>query len=718
MENIDFDRPWKNDKRSWIYYKDKIEEKIEQSNGEKVKRNPNIICEEVDGNMFLLDCETARLSIWSREWETFTDVGVSALINQVEQNGAWDSREVFKETKIYYKGIELQNSYIVVDAGILEFIDIKGELERKYININRQGFTEEGQQFFEEQLYPGLLEAIRKVLRYLEKTEHLDRFCEVIKRECENDADRRQLIHLVVSVAVLAYYAMREEWKLSEKLYEPGNKIENGWAKLLEKLDGILSGHRNLLDELGKKSSFFSMSAVTMEGSMKGALRNGTKLQQKFSFLQIFLSQNHWAILQERKDSYDNWTDYLVLLESGKEYYNSIEYQKIVSVPHLEDDDEILEGWGKRLCEIRSSYLSGGDSSQQLILNWLLKNVPTVGLFSNEEGNVRASVLANKVYPSIYLNENFKFLLLQRMMKQVDEKGIQRFSTITWQRREQLACRRLSSGIYFVKRGYLSDYTYYKMVVPFDGGLWKEWGKALGKKGEKNEKMEALLGILDAMNIEGVLRRGEGCENELKNHLQKRSSGILMNMAMRVFDAVSENIVNKHYKQESTVEEILGHASGLVGQWRTIYYNAATKYIKEESASLGSETMGLSDTAENFERMLGFTQLCDMWLYCCQESDIIFKTVCEVDKIYEQYVAVNHDFEKREKIMVDYVCDRLCLKVEREVVQKGLEDYKEELLDLMRKMELLELRQRLESLKTKYSMYLFGLDAMYNNKEN
>ncbi len=154
MENIDFDRPWKNDKRSWIYYKDKIEEKIEQSNGEKVKRNPNIICEEVDGNMFLLDCETARLSIWSREWETFTDVGVSALINQVEQNGAWDSREVFKETKIYYKGIELQNNYIVVDAGILEFIDIKGELERKYININRQGFTEEGQQFFEEQLPP------------------------------------------------------------------------------------------------------------------------------------------------------------------------------------------------------------------------------------------------------------------------------------------------------------------------------------------------------------------------------------------------------------------------------------------------------------------------------------------------------------------------------------------------------------------------------------
>ena len=68
--------------------------------------------------------------------------------------------------------------------------------------------------------------------------------------------------------------------------------------------------------------------------------------------------------------------------------------------------------------------------------------------------------------------------------------------------------------------------------------------------------------------------------------------------------------------------------------------------------------------------------------------------------------------------MIDYVCDRLCLKVEREVVQKGLEDYKEELLDLMRKMELLELRQRLESLKTKYSMYLFGLDAMYNNKEN
>ena len=84
MGSVDSDRPWREEKRSWIFYKDKIEEKIEQEDGKKAKRNPNIICDEVDGNMFLLDCDTARLSIWSREWQTFTDVGVSALIGQVD----------------------------------------------------------------------------------------------------------------------------------------------------------------------------------------------------------------------------------------------------------------------------------------------------------------------------------------------------------------------------------------------------------------------------------------------------------------------------------------------------------------------------------------------------------------------------------------------------------------------------------------------------------
>lgn len=714
MGSVDSDRPWREEKRSWIFYKDKIEEKIEQEDGKKAKRNPNIICDEVDGNMFLLDCDTARLSIWSREWQTFTDVGVSALIGQVDRNGAWDSREIFKETKIYYKGIELQNKCIGVDAGILEFIDIKGELDRKYININRNGFTEQGEQFFEEQLYPGLLEAIHKVLQYLEKTEHLDRFCEIVEKACKEDIDRHQLIHLVVSVTVLAYYAMREEWNLSEKLKGAERHKENGWAELLGKLNEILSRNEVLLADLRKKTRFFYIDTCTMEESPKGQ-RNGTKQQQDFNFLQIFLPENHWAIVQERKDDYGSWIDYLVLIEGGKEHFRSQEYQKIVSVPHLEEDDERLEIWGKRLCTVRSSYLSRGDSGQQLILNWLLKNVPTVGLFANEEGNIRVNVLANKVFPSIYMNENFKFLLLRRMMDQAEEKGSQRFSTIVWQRREQLACRKLPFSIYFIKRGYLSGYTYHKAVVPFDGELWKKWKKVLDKKEGKNGKMEALFCILDAMNIEGVLGRREYCEDSLKYYLQKKSSGELMNIASKVLDDVLRGILSQELKMDFSVEEILRRSSEIIRQWSQIYYNAVSQYIGNQSKALGSETIGLDGSGSDAKELPGFPELCTMWVYCYQKPDEILATVCEVNRIYEEYISAD-EYKKREKIMIDYLTDRLYFEAKKEVVQESVESYKEELLKVMQRMERLELQRKVDGLKKKYSMYLYGLGDVYNER--
>ena len=574
MINNDADRPWKDDKRSWIFYR------------EKMKEFPNVICDEVDGNVFLLDCETARLSIWSGEWETFTDVGVSALIRQVNRNGAWDRQEIFKETKIYYKGIELQNKCIGIDAGILEFIDIKSDLERKYINISRKGFTEQGEHFFEEQLYPGLLESIHKVLRYLEKKGDIVKFKDFVEEECQKETNRPQLINLIVSVSILAYYAMREEWDISETLYEPHKEGKYSWAELLEDLNKVLLKHEDLLIELGKMTRFFSISAY-VKGNQSKENRKGLK-QYIFNFLQLFLPENHWAIVQERKDSYGSWTDYLVLLTSGKESEWAAEYHKIVTVPHMDSDDDVLEEWGRGLCEIRSSYLNSGDSGQQLILNWILKNVPTVGLFANEDGTVRVNILANKIYPSIYMNQNFKFLLLRRMMERANTDGIQSFSTITWQKSELLACKKLPFSIFFIKRGYLADYVYYKTIVPFEGNLWKQWKEILDKKREKDTKMKRILFVLDAMNIEEVLSKSEGCTRELAQYLRQKSAGELMNIASKILDSVLDIILRPDFSILNTIEDmvetILKDPSRITQQWRDIYYSIASQYMVNEKS--------------------------------------------------------------------------------------------------------------------------------------
>lgn len=156
MEN---ERPWKEQQRSWILFKDDI------------KKNPDIISGEIGGNSYFLDCESGRLSIWSEKWETFTDVGVSRLIRQerISMEGHVIPRE--KGVHIFYKGIELQKKYEEKDTELIEFIDIKKELKGNLINLSRGGFTSEGECFFETELYPGLLDAIQTVLRHIEQQE-------------------------------------------------------------------------------------------------------------------------------------------------------------------------------------------------------------------------------------------------------------------------------------------------------------------------------------------------------------------------------------------------------------------------------------------------------------------------------------------------------------------------------------------------------------------
>lgn len=172
------ERQWREQKRSWIFFRDKIAEE------------QNIISDSVDGNVFMLDCESARLSIWSEKWKTFIDVGVNSLLK--EESIARKTGEAVSsaEIRIFYKGMELEKRSVQKDAGIIEFIDIKKDLERAHINISRGGFTRRGNRFFEEEMYPGLLEAVKKVLKYLAKTVIYDSVSEKSADTVENFSDK------------------------------------------------------------------------------------------------------------------------------------------------------------------------------------------------------------------------------------------------------------------------------------------------------------------------------------------------------------------------------------------------------------------------------------------------------------------------------------------------------------------------------------------------
>ena len=61
--------------------------------------------------------------------------------------------------------------------------------------------------------------------------------------------------------------------------------------------------------------------------------------------------------------------------------------------------------------EISNSY------GIQILLEWMQKTIPTVGIFSNSDGNIRINVLCNRILPSVYMNQNFKTLIFQRIIE-------------------------------------------------------------------------------------------------------------------------------------------------------------------------------------------------------------------------------------------------------------------------------------------------------------
>lgn len=340
-------RPWREDKRSWIFYQ------------ETVQKDENLICEDIGDSVFLLDCQKVRLSIWSKKWSTVLDVGVKGILEaeNILKSGKGDGE--LKGTHIYYKGMELERRRVDRDTSLIDFIDIKKELDRSYININRYGFTESGEQFFQEELYPGLLMEIRDVLIYLEKTaeecpeagkntkDENKNFREIIKKalkkRCEDIAkyresknmeelekEKRNIAAQVISASILAYYAVRDEWELSGKLLNTESQ-KTQWTGLIDDMGETLESQNGLLEELAEISSFFNINIYDRE--RRGYISNGARgrdNKQRYTIVDFFREENNWAVLQMRRDPYSNWKSCLVLLGNknvikDKAYYAQLE---------------------------------------------------------------------------------------------------------------------------------------------------------------------------------------------------------------------------------------------------------------------------------------------------------------------------------------------------------------------------------------------------------
>lgn len=743
-------RPWREQHRSWIMFLDDI------------KSHPDLISGKVEGNIYLLDCESARLSIWSEKWETFIDVGVSRLIRQerISMEGHVAPRD--KGAHIFYKGIELQKTYIERDSELIEFIDIKKELPRRLINLSRGGFTREGEKYLKTKLYPGLLETIQSVLHDLEKQskasgeeEKSFNAADCISRNIikkadliaemldEHDEDSRKLTEyendltvLVVSSAVLSYFATRKKWSIYSKMQGYNASRGDFWFLFLERIDEILhmEKYEKVLKRLSEMTSFFNLKVYDESGGPYYIRGTRNDEQGLCYFHNIFQRNNYWAILQIRKNQLSSWASYLIFFpenhrlkgdgENGALPVRDI-YRQIDEIPHREDDS-VLEEWSQHILAVPTQSGQNDDrigadknytGGQQFILNWILKNVPTIALLCDESGNIRINVLSSKINPSIYMNKNFKFLIVQRLLEKARKENNNRFATIAWQGTEYLTCKDLSKHVLLVKRGYFSEYSCHELAVPYDKKTLENWGDQIEKGILKQEKFPQIKRLLKDMNIMGYVEEllqhdsGNKEDAEVAEFLLKEEVDIRQELEWDMIELIGLELTQEGYQPHATFQELLQPKEDRTLQWREIYKAVLRNYVdarKEENQSDDSDTgKELKPITENPY----FFALCDAWYYLLIYGESV------LDKNGLSQIQYNQPIvqpDPKEENMIRYIKENGYFHVDEADIRKNLNRYKQEILRIVQELESRDIQKEIHDFLNNYKFMLNSINLRRN----
>lgn len=713
-------RPWREEKRSWILYRDKMQE-IE-----------DIILEEVDGNTYIFDCSSARLSIWSEKWQAFADVGVSRFLKQEEERKAGGETEVYRGTKIFYKGIEIQKKYREIDAELIEFIDIKGELNRNLINLSRGGFTRDGENYLEKQLYPGLLKGVHRVLRHLEEADgFVSKVKQNMKKKCENlqlayerkgrteqktDSyyqNQRKFIAFVVSVSVLSYYAGRTEWQLEEVLNQSSVTETNSWEELIQCINEELlkPDMGKILEELSCMTNFFDLT-VFAEKNQKIIYRKIGPDGKNHFFSEIFDNSKRWAIRQMRMDEYSGWKLQLIQLSGeGQELYN-----KLISRSRTSEEDEELERWAEELCSKRHFITMHIESTAQFIMNWLLKNIPTIAMFCSSDGNVRVNILSSRIYPSIYMNKSFQYLILERIF-QYAEEGKQRFSTIVWQGKDFLGCRDLPFSIYFVKRGYLAQYSYRKCIIPIEGAKFVKWKNSEKRKEIPDvcRKLEMFFEAIDIQKYLYKIQKQDISDNDrvrkVQEYLINSETDAVMEIADMLWEIILHEIEEMKYNNEDSMVNILETVSEKKKEWENIFLSVSELYIavmSEEKEHIFLQEQILANSE--------FPSLCIAWYHAFIDGESEIE-----DSFRQEIVAIFNEISEesinKEKRIVSYIRDHGIYAGDELNIKKNLKKYQEEISNLIFEMEMRPIHQLFKRLYSVSGTYKKCLEKIHNMRK-
>lgn len=453
------------------------------------KRDDNKI-KTIDNCKYLFDFSNGCLKIANSDNSFYACFSSERLIKLRKHHHNSELQQKYMQTQIYYKGVYVTEYTMDEDLNMLEYIDIKGSLEREYLAMNRAEFTEAGEIYIRENLYPQILDYILKAIDDYASSDECKNLKGYLKEENkeeigfeqENDDDRtlRKYLFFIGIVAFThsrtrnTYLVHMEDTEQTER-----NKQWDEMLKLLSKYVKEQVSKNRFIKEHWSHSTFYQMNIY----EIKEASKNSPETIERFraeNLADIFITDRKYAIISIRKETQGSWNEILVKLnnDSQKDIKSEIMSLKIQS--DLEKKVKLVEKIEERLQSIATLVHNIEDSlswasqenyvKEHQILVWMLENIPSLAIYTNTDNTLRINILDYEHTDSVYMNKNLRLAIYQRIIDTCKkDPRKQRFSTVASTAFCQLGLEKGCPGVYFLKRGKFGKVGRRKIILPLTG---------------------------------------------------------------------------------------------------------------------------------------------------------------------------------------------------------------------------------------------------------
>lgn len=543
----------------------------------------------------------------------------------------------------------------------------------------------------------------------------------------------------IISITMLAFFAQKEAFEPLVEIGCGSNEDENScWAKAVEYVQKSCGQRKSIKDEDEYVERF---EDPTLESSILFHIEHRPQIDLEkepnqemrgsgwITFPDIFSHENQFMVVSKRENRSAGWKQYLTPIQSvGDDGKKSgiIQCLKKFSVMASNSDEKkemeskILQMGNTALAfagEYGKDTLGGngamnpGEYLQQYLLKWLLRYIPTVALFMSEDGNTRVNIIHGKTLPFVYMNMFTKKLILQRILEEANKYDIQRFSIPAWQGLENLSCTKLPYSHFFVKRGYMAEESYSKVIFPFAKDELVEIDEQVhSEKAQKTihglHMLKKLLNV--RQQLLGILTQSE---TKVQRLLENMQNGLLKSMVYDVYQLFMKGFYHGNPKMIRMIDKVRTEYRGLVvlmlkqedwetkfllenleevsESWENIYIWLFLRVIcskywdtkKDMNEGMKEENLGIT---EEMKKSLG-----GAWNYILKKE--YMQNANNVLKFKGKYMEEMEEgkgvaYEKRERIL-EYIKKARNNVLRREHLLNCWMRYVSEIFDLLQRME-------------------------------